>query len=99
MKAWIKGGLIGFTLAGLSVIFVFIGSPLEGIGDIMITPIYIMLVLVGILQFITDGNISGTPKIILYVSHFIFYILIGALIGWIVGKTKSERQASDSSIK
>ena len=90
MRPWLKGGLIG---AGISVIL-FLLSFLEdflffGFISFIIMYLNFWLPLLGFCV----GDISC----IFYVSSFlslIEFFIIGALIGWIVGKRKSKEVVS-----
>ena len=82
--SWLKGGLIGFVV---SVILQLV--PL--IGFLIRAPVGLILLFI-LLPFVGENKISDDTAGILTVSlSLIFYFLIGALIGWIVGKMKSNQ--------
>lgn len=107
MKAWIKGGLIGWAVFILLVIFSFY----EG-GGILITalPFFIFIVVVSIpfrifealglsegklIQGFMTGDYSTLGLIIFIIPAFFSTLIIGfgigAIIGLIVGKVKAHK--------
>ncbi|MBU2104672.1 MAG: hypothetical protein KKF67_02775 [Nanoarchaeota archaeon] len=96
MKSWLKGGLI---LDIIYFVLVFLGlilGPLHpGIFIVFILAISIPGMWVTIFaptSFYSDG--FGW---IFAIGSLITYFLIGALIGWLVGKIKSRKQTQINS--
>jgi len=99
MKAWLKGGLIG---VGISVILIiiFILCGLICVGDeACIGCLVFGIPLPGVLillsepfNFISNIILRKTSEWLVFsIFSIVIYFLIGALIGWIVGKIKSKK--------
>ena len=85
MKLAVKGFLIGAVISlALLVLDEFIGNVLNLCGDMGCGPTFILSVLALPLQFM--GLVSTGWLSFLTIS--IYFGLIGALIGWIIGRFK-----------
>jgi hypothetical protein len=91
MKAWLKGGLIG---VGIGLILGVIGVLIfgeclfsHGPGIICKFLIYDTLLLMKYIFPFYDLAI-----VIMFLYNLIKFFIIGALIGWIVGKIKSKKK-------
>ncbi len=103
MKPWLKGGIIGLVVILILIIsyFTLFYESAEfcskiNYNSVMCTLQSIVMGLIGI-ALIPIASILIHPKegtqiigFILYLS--IIYFLIGAIIGWIIGKIKSKKQ-------
>lgn len=86
MKAWLKGGIMGLIV--FTILFVLsIVAPRGDMGNISG-----WILILPVLWLIKNLSISSPIEAILfYTVTAVPYIVIGALIGWIVGKIKSRR--------
>jgi hypothetical protein len=104
LQTWLKGGIIAL-LIGLfsSVLYIIVGPLFNGFLSRIIYMIFILpfeLVLFPLfssnvknLFFDMEACFFGcNPKFLGYVAIILAYFLIGALIGWIVGKIKSSKK-------
>jgi cell division protein FtsX len=73
MKSWIKGGLIGTILGGISII--------------VLNPLYEC----AYEPWLCPKNLLNIPSQLI-VLILLTTIIIGALIGWIVGKIKNKNE-------
>ena len=105
MKAWLKGGLIG---AGISAIMTLIHFTLSNINDIFslffILNMFIGMPLSGIMTFFGLSMSDPSYDPIAFwiggiLNPLIVSFILGAIIGWIVGKVKSKKQENSSPIK
>jgi ABC-type nitrate/sulfonate/bicarbonate transport system permease component len=85
MKAWLKGGLIGAIIFLVLIIswWIYISILMNCLLDPS------QLVNVGGADCDTREDII--PTLIVFGIPIIFGFLIGALIGWIIGKIKSKK--------
>jgi len=81
MKAWLKGGLIGIL-----IYFILIFLPINLMNGTLPTILKSISLLLG-LPWTTGVSDYGFHLII---SVLVNFFLIGALIGWIIGKIKSK---------
>jgi hypothetical protein len=84
MKRWLIGGLIGFLISLLILFFLFSSSMVVSgsesiVFKILGYPFEIILIIFG------D---TFTFRIIALIFYFIVYILVGALIGFIIDRMK-----------
>ena len=94
MKAWLKGGLIGIgVLILLSILYLITDKGQFGniwllIIAILTAPLLIFNLFN--LHIFYDCHYGGTcPDAILgYIIFTIYFLLIGAFIGWLIGKKK-----------
>tara|TARA_Y100000310_G_C20234489_1_gene601804 strand:+ start:131 stop:448 length:318 start_codon:yes stop_codon:yes gene_type:complete len=94
LKYSIIGGIIGFILGFISLFVVFFICGLAGIENIFCT--ILGFIPYRIFGFILDIKFISESD---FLESFILvfeYILIGALIGWIIGKRKSKKQSNSS---
>ena len=89
MKRWIKYGLIVVGINAILMLTYYlinsIAGPLsyDSFASFLILPAFL----------ITDVVYWGTNSVIvMIITSTIFYFLIGALIGWIVGKVKERKK-------
>ncbi len=95
MKAWLKGGLI---VAGINLVLIILAfivpSPAFSLDKSILEPNFgIILIVPSILIFEGLKEIvyfKANTFISLVVIPTIVYFLIGALIGWIIGKIKKK---------
>lgn len=105
MKAWLKGGLIGLglflILSIISVILYYTSSSdmrelaLLGPGIVLILIEFLFRKLFG-LSVAEVGTIMGVsmPLSVFLIINVSFLFILGALIGWIIGKKKQEAEAT-----
>ena len=98
MKAWLKGGLIGGVIG---LILIILNSFYLGASINILIYFLIMLILLpffgiySLYDFNNDGELlhrSGEFGAFTILSYFIlvlFLFVIGAIIGWIIGKIKN----------
>jgi hypothetical protein len=86
MKYWLKGALIA---GAVSLIFNLIHAIVVITGSSLMQSTFIPLAAIFPLIF----GMNSLPLIILIsiVGNFILYFIIGALIGWMIGKIKSTK--------
>jgi len=86
MKAWLKGGLIGLIIAFIFYISYYLCGKICSVDSCVICAF------IGIplwpITFITIIFVSYIPYYISYILGISFYFLIGAIIGWLIGKKK-----------
>lgn len=90
--AWLKGGIIGFILSFISL------YALGILGLFLFIPFLFVVSLVAYLTAPSFGDLfyhsaGGYPQPTGFgvVGYFIFYLLIGALIGWAIGKMRAQK--------
>ena len=92
MKAWLKGGLIG-AVAHLVYFLISLPWILTG-GETLIAWIFIFTELLPVelifrsIDLFNDNNLISSFFLVGLIVT-IYWFIIGALIGWIVGKIKS----------
>ena len=87
MKAWLKGGVIGI---GVFVVFIIIALILDGLGEG--APTWLSLPLIS--GFLFTNFASYQIRDFVFINGLIsviIYFLVGAFIGWIIGKIKSKK--------
>jgi len=84
MKAWLKGGLIGF-LAFVIIEVLYIFSCPRCIGNCQPNPVCEIFSFLG---YIFGDSIQTT---IIFILIIISFIVFGALVGLIIGKIKSKK--------
>ena len=113
LPSWLKGGVIFSSIVLIFYLIALVGENItNGFGglDFIIVPVFLLLVLLsaplififsklGLFNlFFNSGEMFGSsPKLLGGIALLIFYFLIGALIGWIVGKIKSKNSKTPSS--
>jgi len=100
MKAWLKGGIIGGIIGIILASFVFllkIGS--SSLLEWIIIPIAISFLFFPNCAPKCSSGVCPNPDycniiepISIIILSLIFYFIIGALIGWIIGKLKSKKK-------
>ena len=101
MKAWLKGGFISAILFIFMIfifpklIFFFVGSNVRGTtaGSIsqVFTPIWDFIINMDFLALpFCRGFCSGEEGMIHLLTSIPSFFLIGALVGWIVGRVKKK---------
>jgi predicted cobalt transporter CbtA len=99
MKPWLKGGLIGAIIGLILYLFVFTAG--FGIFSWAGDGAMVFLVLVYpalILWVLTVQKAYGTvtyeryEHAFLLISNIIIWFVIGAIVGWVVGRIKSRKQ-------
>ncbi len=78
--SWVKGGVIGVIFYIILFIITFASCFETGIGGLCKNKIFELLV--------SPGSVIQLPFNILFDS--IIYFLLGALIGWLVGKFRKK---------
>ncbi len=90
MKSWLKWGIILLS-CNIALIFVFLlisGGAAK--YDDPVTLLYLPSFL------ITDALYwGGNSTLAVFIFSSIFYFLVGAILGWIIGKIKSHRVISN----
>ncbi|MBS3114557.1 hypothetical protein J4448_05640 [Candidatus Woesearchaeota archaeon] len=93
---WLKGGVIAVGIIILVIVFLvpFGESDLLGVGSVHSSgggPYWMLPFLPGfILVLIFNPSTKPLGYFLFYGTPLILYFLIGAVIGWIVGKIKSK---------
>ena len=96
MKAWLKGGLIG---AGISVIFIVLNvtvperviSSSSFVANLLFFPQIVGGAMSLVFELVSFAEDAKFPYLFVGVVNFIFYFLIGAFIGWLIGRRKSKK--------
>lgn len=105
LPSWLKGGIIGLIpiLIVMLADFIFtcnFGTHSEFCGLFTIFasfPLYIITISkYGIFPY---GDVPTLVVIILPLLSLVMYFLVGALIGWIVGKFKSKNKSQLNKVK
>ena len=92
---WLKGGIITVLIfISAFILSLFLPpycphSVLGGCGLVIEPFVYTLIPGWFITDFIDDGNIY-----VGFLASFIVYFILGALIGWIYGKIKNNKQKS-----
>jgi len=98
--SWLKGGVIGITLYVLIGIFIWFLEGKMDAGGMRGFFSFIYFLTPGL--FIFGYNFDG-PIVPIYTLSIILsiasYFLVGALIGWIIGKLKSKKQVQQPIVK
>ncbi len=109
--AWVKGGVIGFFSVFLLILIIrFFLNSVSALGDSP-GPLYLLLGKVYFIIYFIPGTLLLKIPFMGLLGYFnffgelltificsLFYFLIGALIGWIVGKIKSKNQLNSQQI-
>lgn len=94
MRTWLKGGLIGLgIIVSIFLIDILLGlpSPFSGEGSMFIFFLSSLPFLV-VFDFFDKNPYSWLFAFTIYTTvTFLAYFLVGAIIGWIVGKIKSSK--------
>ena len=89
LPSWVKGGIIGGIIGIIPLIYVVIWLVIlknSTLSDIVLFPVNLVDNLLSTFLY-SGGDMGGI--IVLFIAP-IFYFLIGALIGFIVGKLKKK---------
>jgi len=97
MKTWLKYGLIG---AGISLVFILLNIIIPDkvidssafIENLIFFPQIVGFLFASVFNLINFAENAEFPYLFIGIVNFIFYFLIGALIGLIVGKIKSKKE-------
>lgn len=97
MKAWLKGGLWGVGISVLMQVLQFLLVIMTWRADANITSVMLLILTVlelpySLISLLVSqmGYAQTTWWLIAFVVLLLFFV-IGALIGWIIGKIKGKR--------
>jgi len=95
MKAWLKGGLIGLRTGLIALALYLVGMFIPLLWAIVIAvfsipmyPLFFLLTKLGISTELIDAM---EHPFSFWAFLLLYYAIIGALIGWIIGKLKQKK--------
>ena len=78
MKAWLKGGIWGIVIGIILLLIFIVINPLKSTDDST--------------RFIEIEGIGGLG--LLFIFYYIILIVVGAIIGWIVGRVRNKNSVN-----
>ena len=93
MKSWLKGGLIGAGFFIITYILLFlVGENFIFYSSIENLLYAIAYPIKGLIQNLYLSGVIFRSMILLLLILVIYFFIIGAIIGWIVGKIKAKKK-------